>query len=171
MLIAPKPEQEHEQEHPLWQSGGKLLVIAAPYREGRHCAKTPAEFEPIISELGKLHEAGFVHGDIRGFNTVFTDVKDQGWLIDFDFGGKEDKLTTLYPDGYKASLSDGFRPGSEGEPIRKWHDWYSLGYLIFQCHFFILPRPELIQILNKLNKWLPNHYGRRSMKQIRRHQR
>jgi hypothetical protein len=102
VLVISNPEQEHGQdleEHPLWWSEGKLLVIAAPYREGRHCAQTPAEFEPIISELEKLHKAGFVHGDIRGFNTVFTDVPGHGWLIDFDFGGKEDEATTVYPEG------------------------------------------------------------------------
>eukprot|EP00978_Attheya_sp_CCMP212_P022160 scaffold65752_cov58-Attheya_sp.AAC.1 len=83
----------------LWESEGKLLVIAAPFREGRHFAKTPAEFIPIFDALKSLHESGFVHGDIRGFNTVFTDAaegeaEDKGWLIDFDFGGKEDKPTT-----------------------------------------------------------------------------
>jgi hypothetical protein len=142
VLIVSNPEQGCEpntKEHRLWQSGGELLVIAAPYREGTHCAKTPAEFEPIISELERLHEAGFVHGDIRGFNTVFTAVQGQGWLIDFDFGGKEDKPTTVYPDGYKKSLEDGVRPGIEKQRIRKWHDWRSLGYLIFQSHLFVPP--------------------------------
>jgi len=82
-------------EHPLWWSKGKLLVIAAPCREGRHFAKTPAEFVPIIGKLKKLHESGFVHGDMRGFNAVFPSAQDQGWLIDCDFGGKQHEATTV----------------------------------------------------------------------------
>jgi hypothetical protein len=46
---------------------------------------------------------------IRGFNTVFSDVKDKGWLIDFDF----DKETTVFPRGYNCKLVDGLRYGGE----------------------------------------------------------
>jgi hypothetical protein len=91
---------------------------------------------PIISALEKLHEDGYVHGDIRGFNTVFTSVKDQGWLIDFDFGGKEDAATTVYPTGYKTLIADGLHLGIEEKPIEKWEDWFALGELIFKCHRF-----------------------------------
>ena len=87
--------------------------------------KHQQNFLPIISELEKLHNDGFVHGDIRGFDTVFTDQEGQGWLIDFDFGGKESEATTAYPFGYKRTLDDGFRPGFEGKRIEYWHDWYS----------------------------------------------
>jgi RIO-like serine/threonine protein kinase len=80
------------------------MVSAAPYREGRHYATTPGQFVPIIEALEKLHRDGFVHGDIRGFNTVFSDVKGEGWLIDFDFGEKEGKETTVYPRGYNKLL-------------------------------------------------------------------
>jgi hypothetical protein len=65
-----------------------LLIIAAPYRHGGHVAKQPKSFLPIISHLEELHEKGFVHGDIRAFNTVFgvqdkdNDNDKEGWLID-----------------------------------------------------------------------------------------
>jgi hypothetical protein len=134
----PKAADHPSSEHWLWRFEGKLLVIVAPYREGRHFAKKPGEFVPIISELEKLHKAGYVHGDIRGFNTVFTDVKDQGWLIDFDFGGKEEE-SPVYPKGYKPSLRDGERLGSGEKPIAKWHDWWSLGRLIFGKHILDYP--------------------------------
>jgi hypothetical protein len=143
LLIVPTlSEQELERaghsslEHRLWRPEGELLVIAAPYREGIHWATTPAQFIPIISELEKLHKAGFVHGDIRGFNTVFTDAENHGWLIDFDFGGKEHGADTVYPEGYNQNLSDGSRVGRGGEKIEKWHDFYALGKLFFSYHVF-----------------------------------
>jgi thiamine kinase-like enzyme len=65
------------------------VVFETPFREGRHVAKKPG----ISCQLFKpqLHEDGFVHGDIRGFNTVFSENEGEGWLIDFDFGGKENQ--------------------------------------------------------------------------------
>jgi len=165
-LIVPNPSEQllkaanhKSSEHRLWRSEGKLLLIAAPFREGRHFATKPAEFVPIISEFEKLHKQGFVHGDIRGFNTVFTSKQDQGWLIDFDFGGKEHEETTVYPKGYKQALVDGKRPGREGELIEQWHDWKSLGNLIFDCHIFNDPAGDTptdlrLRKLITAEKWL-----------------
>ena len=80
-----------------------LQVIVTPYRPGTHVAKKPTSFLPIIDDLKSLHDEGFVHGDIRGFNTVFDE--NSGCLIDFDFGGKEGKAE--YPKGYRQALLDG----------------------------------------------------------------
>jgi hypothetical protein len=116
-------------------NGRPLLVIATPYRPGGHVAKKPKAFLPIIDQLEKLHERGFVHGDIRAFNPVFGEQEDQGWLIDFDFGGKLGTGTS-YPEGYRNKLADGERIG-DGEhqsEILKWHDWYASGRLIFEIH-------------------------------------
>eukprot|EP00980_Cylindrotheca_fusiformis_P025758 scaffold14565_cov91-Cylindrotheca_fusiformis.AAC.2 len=40
-----------------------------PYRHGDHLAKKANAFVPIIDLLQELHNQGFVHGDIRAFNT------------------------------------------------------------------------------------------------------
>ncbi len=48
-----------------------LRLISTPFRDGTHRVKNPKEFLPVIDQLEKLHERGFVHGDIRGFNIVF----------------------------------------------------------------------------------------------------
>ncbi|KAG7341190.1 hypothetical protein IV203_023141 [Nitzschia inconspicua] len=126
---ATEPPNEFEQ---LWtRSSQDLVVIAVPYHHGRHYAKSPAEFLPIIDQLQALHRKGFVHGDIRGYNTVFKDDKE-GWLIDFDFGGRSDVQT--YPKGYVSALTDGRRIGGEGETITEYHDWFALGKLMFLVH-------------------------------------
>ncbi|KAG7341163.1 RIO1 family protein [Nitzschia inconspicua] len=116
----------------LWtRSSQDILIIAVPYCHGRHYAESPADFLPIIDQLQALHREGFVHGDIRAYNIVFKDDKE-GWLIDFDFGGKSDVQT--YPKGYQSALSDGIRMGTEGEVITKHHDWNALGMLMFTIH-------------------------------------
>jgi hypothetical protein len=90
----------------------RLVVIAIPFREGRHFAQNPKDFLPIIDHLEKLHKAGYVHGDIRAFNTVFSEEEGKGCLIDFDFSGKTG--TVFYPKGYNQSLADGDRIGRGG---------------------------------------------------------
>jgi hypothetical protein len=131
------PSRSHYYNHSFWvkSDARALLVIATPYRLGGHVAKKPKAFLPIIDQLQKLHATEFVHGDIRAFNTVFGEQEDQGWLIDFDFGGKLG-TGTRYPKGYRNHLADGDRMG-DGEhqsEILKWHDWFALCRLIFEIH-------------------------------------
>lgn len=118
-----------------------LLVISTPYKEGKHVAEKPSSFLSVIDQLQKLHKAGYVHGDIRAFNTVFGEC---GGLIDFDFGGKPGRR---YPKGYRPILVDGLRRGSgENEDSENtlvcWHDWYALGRLIFFVHTIEPPADE-----------------------------
>jgi hypothetical protein len=118
-----------------WKDSKKktIQIIATPYRPGQHFATSPKAFVPIIDQLQSLHENGFVHGDIRAFNTVFgKESNEQGCLIDFDFGGR--KGERCYPKGYRGALEDGSRVGRDGEKILVWHDWYALGQLIFTIH-------------------------------------
>jgi serine/threonine protein kinase len=121
---------------------GSLQVIVTPYRDGRHDATKPSSFLPVIDQLDKLHKKGYVHGDIRGFNTVFDEDNGQGYLIDFDFGGKDGER--VYPEGYRTTLNDGIRLGPDETPssrnfIWPWHDWYALGRLIFVVHELVPP--------------------------------
>lgn len=140
----------------LWEYTGRLLVIAAPYYDGVHFATKPSHFLPIINSLEQLHQKGIVHGDIRAYNMVLkydvsttgetvaagrtstgndnlTHVNScEGWLIDFDFGGKHDVVT--YPIGYKHSLPDGERPGMPGNKITILDDWQSLIRLILYMY-------------------------------------
>ena len=124
-----------------WKDSKKktIQIIATPYRPGQHFATSPKAFVPIIDQLQSLHENGFVHGDIRAFNTVFgNESNEPGCLIDFDFGGR--KGERCYPKGYRQFLGDGSRIGQGGEVILEWHDWFALGRLIFTIH--ILQPPD-----------------------------
>lgn len=135
--LAAEPENCHINDS-FWNKSKErtLLIIAAPYRHGCHVAKKAGAFVPIISQLEELHKQGYVHGDIRAFNTVFGEQENEGWLIDFDFGGKLG--STCYPKGYRRNLDDGYRLGDGDDKaandIPQWHDWYALGQLIFVVH-------------------------------------
>ena len=69
----------------------------------------------------------------------------QGWLIDFDFGGKVQEKVS-YPPGYKNDLSDGRRFGEEGQSIEKWHDWYALGHIVFNLHRLRSPHKSTLPL-------------------------
>ena len=112
-----------------------VLVISTPFRKGSHVAQRPKDFLPIIEQLQKIHDAGYVHGDIRASNSVFSD--EEGYLIDFDFSGKAG--TARYPPGYVHALHDGYRFGFEKKEIEKWQDWFAFGHLMFLIHEFVPP--------------------------------
>jgi hypothetical protein len=111
-----------------------ILVISIPYLSGFHIAEKPTDFIPVIDHLVALHDGGFVHGDIRGYNILVRGGNNEksGYLIDFDFGGFEN--AAKYPRGYRTELVDGSRKGKFNEKIMPWHDWYALGRLIFDIH-------------------------------------
>ena len=155
-------ESDEEARDWLWTYQGKLLVISTPYHHGKHYAKHPSHFLPIIAHLVQLHSHDIVHGDIRAYNMVlqYDDVpcsesdqgavintskttttnndNSEGWLIDFDFGGTLGEV--FYPKGYKGLLYDGTRPGTEGEEITIRDDWESLIDVILNKHFFMVTR-------------------------------
>jgi hypothetical protein len=129
-----RPEEDAAEMEWMWNKEvgkleGELVVLAIPYVSGNHCASEMKDFIPVIRSLQKMHDAGYVHGDIRCFNIVFGKC-----LIDFDFGGKADDDDTTYPARYVQALRDGYRIGVEGDKIAKWHDWFALIKVMFSFH-------------------------------------
>ena len=124
-----------------WPLSQKTLihVVSTPYREGAHVAMRPKHFLPVIAQLQDLHGLGFVHGNIRAFNTIFSNEVDfPAYLISFDLGGQHGKAT--YPKWYHGLFGDGLSIGVGGKPIMKWHDWYALGQLMFSIHKIAPPK-------------------------------
>mmetsp|Transcript_20250 Transcript_20250/g.48247 ORF Transcript_20250/g.48247 Transcript_20250/m.48247 type:complete len:737 (+) Transcript_20250:165-2375(+) len=117
---------------------GQVQVIAVPFHEGSHICKDLKQAYRMALALKRLHDQGFVHGDIRGCNCIFDDEKCT--LIDFDFGGLAEKVS--YPIGYTACLPDGYRPEETKKciPITKHHDFQSLVDLLFRKHMLQLDR-------------------------------
>lgn len=114
--------------------GGKVKAIAVTYHEGIHACRNLTQARSVIRELMDLHNEGFVHGDIRGFNMVFSENTDRAFLIDFDFGGKLTVDDSKYPRSYKDGLPGGRRMGSAGESITKEYDVHDLAYALGTLH-------------------------------------
>jgi hypothetical protein len=126
-----------------------LTLISTPYREGGHIVSKPSQFIPIIKNLHSLHEVGYVHGDIRAFNTVIGN--ESSYLIDFDFAGKAGFVK--YPPGYNFSLEDGSRIGRPNQKIEKWNDWRDLGSIIFEKHNFDGPENMQLDYIKMGKRW------------------
>jgi hypothetical protein len=134
----------------LWDFAGEVLVIATPFREGRHYATSPKDFVPVVRFLQRMHRLGCVHGDVRCANIVFGGREEEasasasapaapsGLLIDLDMGGRLVD-NPAYPDGYQGSLPDGSRLGIPGRLIKPKDDWYAMHEVIFRVHW-IRPR-------------------------------
>ena len=77
--------------------------------------------------LHKVHEQGFVHGDVRLSNIIFSG--DTSYLIDYDLARKEDKVEGLYPAGYNRIPQR--HPDAKAHlPMRKVHDRFSLAKIM-----------------------------------------
>jgi hypothetical protein len=126
----------------MWTMQGELVVISIPFVKGNHFASTIEDFIPVVRALKRMHEEGYVHGDIRCFNIVFG----KG-LIDFDFGGRIESIK--YPPGYQDCLGDGRRLGRAGQNIVKWHDWHALIDVIFRLHDLQYPEHESIERIRR----------------------
>jgi hypothetical protein len=102
-----------------------ITLIQYPIIQGECWPRTVDQFYVVCKKLSAFHEAGFIHGDIRAFNCIFSDTPENSCLIDFDFSGKEG---TKYPDGFNLDIIDGgrHRDVKEGELLSKTHDWYGI---------------------------------------------
>jgi hypothetical protein len=119
----------------MWKETGQLLILVTCYIPGKHFARRPADFLPIIVDLVLLHEQSFVHCDIRCFNIAISG--NEGKLIDLDYGGRVGSVH--YPKHYEASLADGVRQRfvkekRTQETVPKWHDWFALGNVVLTLH-------------------------------------
>ena len=65
------------------------MQISYPYIDGTHSPRKFQQFHGVVTVLHKLHEAGYVHRDIKKENIIFNDDKDISYLIDFDLAKKE----------------------------------------------------------------------------------
>jgi hypothetical protein len=80
---------------------GGWYGIAMEYLSGASPIKS-VQLGPQLRELvNGFHEQGLVHGDLRDAN-ILSDGREQFWLIDFDWGGKDGEVeyptSDLNPD-------------------------------------------------------------------------
>ena len=79
----------------------------------------------VVQMLSEMHRCGFVHGDVRLDNIVFSD--DRSHLIDFDFVGWN--IKTRYHD-YNSKLCERHQMAVGGNKMKFEHDRFSLAKII-----------------------------------------
>ena len=105
-----------------------LSILRYKYMHGNHEAQEVGQFHGVIQTLDKLHKRGYVHGDVRAQNIVFTG--NNSILIDFDLVAT---VGTVYPDGYNGyseKFPERHREAGPGWKMMMSHDIHSLLYLM-----------------------------------------
>ena len=71
-------------------SDKRFVQLSYPYRKGSHNTNSFRKFAGVTTMLHKLHEQGYVHGDMRKENIIFgADEDTTSYLIDFDMAKQE----------------------------------------------------------------------------------
>lgn len=134
-----------EKPEPL-TTDGRFVQLKYQYLEGDHTPRALKQFVGVIEALHKVHEAGYVHGDIRCENMIFSKKSNASYLIDFDLARPE--KDGFYPDGYNHfSIRDADACASQ--PMKKKHDRFSL-WKIMMSTSFAEEKGEIINLLNDL---------------------
>jgi len=149
--------------------GRCLVLISYDYVKGDH---TPSKVHQLLSVLLtvlNMHDAGYVHGDIRMYNVVFPEASDKlkldasysvtqasAVLIDYDLADKVDgTASSTYPARFNCEIHDGGRhpDAKPNQPKEKVHDVYSV-WRLFCCCTVTEPDPQNIGLWDQLLKYL-----------------
>ena len=103
----------------------RALCLEYAYIEGSHTPRTVKQFATILKDLEKLHNEGYVHGDMRKENLVFSETDDKAaWIIDFDLAGK---VGSRYPSNYNhCNIEERHTNAKANLKRQKVHDTYAL---------------------------------------------
>ena len=99
------------------------------------------DFKPIMRDLDKLHNAGYVHSDVRLCNMLFPKQTTEAKLIDFDL---MDRVNQPYPQCYNGytKIFERHHDAKGCQERKKVHDKHSLRYIILELFCECLSREQ-----------------------------
>jgi hypothetical protein len=101
-----------------------LQIISYTKIQGSHCPSVVGHITSLVSRMEVLHQSGYVHGDLRFLNVVFSTELNppKATLIDFDYSGPEGEKR--YPPRFNLDIPDGSRhcDAQPGALLNKTHD-------------------------------------------------
>ena len=114
----------------------RVLCLQYDYVEGEHTTTKMRHFIVLLRALHRLHQSGYVHGDIRKANLVFDPKNDdRAWMIDFDLAGVD---STNYPPTYNSMhIMERHKDARANRPMRKVHDRHALYQVMVANHMAI----------------------------------
>jgi serine/threonine protein kinase len=128
-----------------------MTVLRYCFIEGSQDSPTIKGWLMILDQVKKMHEVGYVHGDLLPRNVLFTG--ERGYVIDFDLSRKEGGL---YVSGYNSVDFPEFRHKGAvgGKQMWKIHDVYAL--IAMSKAFFDLVTAASIIDLGDAASWNDN---------------
>lgn len=105
----------------------RIQILEYEYIRGDHHPHHKEQFKKIRRDLGKLHDKGYVHSDIRRINLLFGEGENDAWIIDFDLAAKEGDE---YPEGYNHyNIMERHEGARAGLPRKRDHDLHAVSIL------------------------------------------
>lgn len=115
-----------ERGRPNGELSMSVSLLHYPFRDGSHTPMSIRQFAEVCKQLERVHAAGWVHGDLRAENFVFSPDGSSAWVIDFDLAGE---VGTKYPRGFYSGLGCRHPDAIRDKPREVTHDRFALEYL------------------------------------------
>lgn len=140
----------------------RIHCLQYNYVDGNHDPTNVSQCAKIMNDLAKLHDNGYVHGDMRKSNLLFSADGTNAWIIDFDLAGKEG---TYYPASYNHShIDERHKDAKALRPRKKEHDRFALtcifrsySHLFENTHQLFVQLGKGTPLFDIANELTPNH--------------
>lgn len=128
----------------------RIAYLKYKYIHGSHKPRNLASILDVIRSLKKIHETGYVHGDIRVSNIVYGSHTDSGTIIDCDFASTEG---AEYPQCFSSDVAERAAGAKKLNPMKQSHDRESLFKAICDSYIYMTPyQCSHLQSLTMKNK-------------------
>ena len=105
---------------------GRFTMLKRSYIPGSHNPREVTDFKGVLECLKRVHDYGYVHGDVRIYNIIFK-RDGTSHLIDFDLARKEGET---YHYLYNGDCKDRHPDARPEQPMKKEHDTFSIKEII-----------------------------------------
>ena len=108
-----------------------VQLLSYLYRPGGHVPRSVVQIAELCRQVGRLHDACCVHGDVRLLNVVFSEDGLETWLIDMDFA-RPLAERPRYPTGYteQGVIAERHPAARQKKPILMEHDRHALAEMV-----------------------------------------
>ena len=108
-------------------------------------------FTGVLNCLQRLHQKGYIHGDVREQNIIFA--KEDSFLIDFDLARKESR-ESVYPSGYISTHPER-HPNAKPQCImKKEHDVFAIQKVMRKFYQEKMNNIDTFRDIDSLCQWL-----------------
>lgn len=102
---------------------GRVRILSYPLKKGCHRPRNLLQIAIMIENLYNIHSKGYVHGDIRIENLLYSYDGKEAYILDCDFANKEN---SIYPLVYNSDVFGRHMNAKPSQTMIKTHDRYSL---------------------------------------------